>query len=258
MTSTRWAVVDTETDGLFAPIHVVEIAAQLMQGWNPVGQAFRVLLNHDVPIPPEVVAVHGYTRSFLREHGLEPRRAHEQFRDYLGDVPLVAHNLSFDWDRCLEPEWGRLGIAPFARRGFCSMLLCRRVIPETRSHRLSYLKEHFGLAGGQSHRALNDGTTTVELIRRVLQPKLSSAGLETFEAIARFSRHTPVRKCWEQIHNKEKQSPREAGAGLRLSPEAEHAPILQRDNEAAVAIGGQAPGHGGGRQRLRPDDFPRL
>ncbi len=49
----RWVIIDTETDGLCAPIHVVEICGQLMEGWTPIGTPFRMLLNHDVPIPWE-------------------------------------------------------------------------------------------------------------------------------------------------------------------------------------------------------------
>jgi len=56
MNGTDWLIVDTETDGLSDPIHVVEIAAQRMSGWQPVGEKFRVLLNHNVHIPAVAVA----------------------------------------------------------------------------------------------------------------------------------------------------------------------------------------------------------
>jgi hypothetical protein len=52
MRDESWLVVDTETDGLIEPVQVVEIAAQRMRGWQRDGEAFRVLLNHDVPIDP--------------------------------------------------------------------------------------------------------------------------------------------------------------------------------------------------------------
>jgi DNA polymerase III epsilon subunit-like protein len=87
-----------------------------------------MLLNHDVPIPPEAVAIHGYTREYLATHGHDPVRVHTAFRDYACDYPLVAHNLSYDWNRCLEPEWATLGIPAIGRRGFCSMMLARRVL----------------------------------------------------------------------------------------------------------------------------------
>jgi hypothetical protein len=41
---TEWVILDTETDGLEYPIHVLEVAAQRMRGKSKDGQPFRVFL----------------------------------------------------------------------------------------------------------------------------------------------------------------------------------------------------------------------
>src|SRR5690242_5289285 len=199
MKGTRWVIIDIETDGLYEPIHVVELSGQLMNGWDPVGKPFRMLLNRDVPIDPAAVADHGYTQDYLGKHGQRPTRVYELFRDYATDCPLVAHNLSFDWNRCLEPEWGRLGVPLIGRRGFCSMMLARRVVIETQSYRLKVLKECFQLTQSRSHQAQNDVLTIVELFQRVYRPRLETAKLDTFEAVAAFTKETPVAKCRDII-----------------------------------------------------------
>lgn len=79
---TRWIIVDTETDGLFAPIHTVEIAAQAMIGWKPAGKPFQVFLNHNIRIPAAATAVHGYTSEFLADNGRDPAEAHAMFAEY--------------------------------------------------------------------------------------------------------------------------------------------------------------------------------
>ena len=191
----RWVLVDTETDGLLAPIHVLEIAAQMMEGWEPVGKPFQVFLNHDVAIPPQVVAIHGYTRDFLSERGQPPRDAHEAFRQYAGNHPIVAHNLAYDWNRALGPEWARLGLPPAGCRGFCTMALARRVVSETASYGLDVLKAQFELGGAQSHKALADVQTVARLFSVVLRPRLEAAGLTTFQEWAEFSRRTPISEC---------------------------------------------------------------
>lgn len=191
----KWVIVDTETDGLDAPIHVVEIAAQLMEGWDPCGPPFQVYVNHDTPISPQAVAIHGYTREFLRNHGRPPLEAHEAFRHYAKDRPLVAHNIAYDWNRALEPEWLRLGLAPIGQRGFCTMLLARRVIDEATSFRLDALKSQFQLGCRQSHKALEDVRTVVQLFREVIRPRLEIAGLTSFYEWAEFSRQLPIAKC---------------------------------------------------------------
>jgi DNA polymerase III alpha subunit (gram-positive type) len=199
MNGSRWVIIDTETDGLTQPIHIVELCGQRMEGWEPIGEPFQMFLNHNVPIPRETVAIHGYTQAFLRKNGREPRAVHEAFREFAGDLPLVAHNLSFDWDRCLEPEWGRLGIPPIGRRGFCCLMLARRLALETRGCGLDALKARFRLAPSRSHHARNDVLAVVELFQKVYRPRLESAGFDTFESIAAFASRRPVKKCLELI-----------------------------------------------------------
>lgn len=195
----RWIVIDAETDGLYEPIHVVELSWQLMEGWQPVEEPFRMLLNHDVPIPPEAVAIHGYTQEYLRRNGQDPVHVHTAFREYARDYPLVAHNLSYDWNRCLEPEWARLGVPQVGQRGFCCMMLARRLAPETSSYRLEALKQCFQLTQTQSHQAKNDVLTVVELFQRVYRLRLESAGLNTFNSVSDFAKRTPVAKCLDII-----------------------------------------------------------
>ncbi len=217
MKETLWVIIDTETDGLTKPIHVVELCGQLMEGWMRVGEPFRMLLNHNVHIPAEAVAIHGYTQTYLRAHGHEPRHVHTAFRDYARDYPLVAHNLSYDWDRCLEPEWARLGVAQAGRRGFCCLMLARRLVPETRSYRLDVLKQFFQITRSQSHNAKNDVLTVVELFERVYRLRLESAGFDSFAAIAAFAKRTPIAKCLALVRDgpspvsKGKQPPPRSG-----------------------------------------------
>ena len=200
MQDESWLIVDTETNGVYWPIHAVEIAAQRMRGWQRDGESFQVLLNHDVPIDPGAQAVHGYSREYLRRHGVCPYQAHAAFRDYAGDLPLVAYNLSFDWNRVLEPEYARLGVPTAGRRGFCALTLTRRVVREVSNYRLETLKGHFSLNTGRSHTGRNDVETTVALIERVVSPHLHRAGIHGFAAVAAFARRTPVAACLQHVH----------------------------------------------------------
>ena len=119
MNTTEWILLDTETTGLSAPIYVVELAAQAMRGWQPVGPPFRRLLNQNADIPPEAARVHGYTREILERDGAPASEVYREFADYVQGRPLVAFNLSYDLDEVLWPEWARLGVAPIGSAGFC-------------------------------------------------------------------------------------------------------------------------------------------
>ena len=103
--------------------------------------------------------------------------------------------LGFDWNRCLYPEWVRLGIPPIGRRGFCCLMMARRLALEAASLKLDDLKTRFALSTSRSHHALNDVQTLVELFKEIYQPRLVSAGFDTFDAIAAFASRTPVAWC---------------------------------------------------------------
>ncbi len=205
MEQTEWVLIDTETDGFTDPVHVVEIAAQKMRGWLPVGDKFRVLLNHNIEIPVAATAIHGYTKSFLSKNGLDPIVAHQQFSEFVGDRPIVSHNLSFDWNRALFSEWLRLGLPPAGRRGFCSLMLCRRVIGDAESYSLSYLAQRFDINASSAHRAFGDVDTLTSLFTSVIHPRIKSIGLDSFESLAAFSKKTPVAKCLSSLSSPQKK-----------------------------------------------------
>ena len=78
----QWIIVDTETTGIRNPIYPVEIAGQIMHGWESCGEPFRVLLNFDVPIEPIAEKMHGYSRDYLKQHGIKPEEALCIFLDF--------------------------------------------------------------------------------------------------------------------------------------------------------------------------------
>lgn len=184
---TEWTLIDTETTGLFAPIHVVEVAGVRMRGWEPTGETFQAFLDHDIEIPAAAEAIHGYDRAFLRRRGGPPRDVHRAFREFLGERPICAHNLSYDLDRCLLPEWGRLRTGTAHARGFCTVKLARRALPELKFHGMGLLTRKYGLNRPKAHAALADALATAQLVAEVLAPRLRGSPFEEFAELVRFS-----------------------------------------------------------------------
>ena len=83
MQQTDWIILDTETTGIATPIYVVEVGAQKMRGWEPMGLPFRKLLNQNQDIPPEASRVHGYTREILERDGEPAAQVYEELRRYV-------------------------------------------------------------------------------------------------------------------------------------------------------------------------------
>jgi DNA polymerase-3 subunit epsilon len=83
--------------------------------------------------------------------------------DFIGVIPLVAHNASFDckfWD-------AELARIKYSRRQefACSLLLARRLLPQAPSHKLSDLIAYANLpVAGRAHRALADAEMAASLL----------------------------------------------------------------------------------------------
>ena len=186
---TRWLLIDTETTGLTQPIHAVEIAAQNIEGWKPVGEPFRQLINVDAEIPSEVSRVHGYTKEILQRDGLPPTLVHERLYEYADGAAVCSYNLKYDYDDVLAREWRRLGIVEVLPSGFCLLRLTQRLIDPVSSgnHKLQTLRQFYRLPERGAHTALGDVQTVIDLLTTVLRPMAAEFGLQTVEQLKEFT-----------------------------------------------------------------------
>ena len=180
-----WVLVDTETNGLKLPIVPIEIAAQHMEGWTPVGGAFRCLINQNTRISPEASRVNGFTREILERDGMSPEGAYDAFFEYAGNRPIASYNLAFDYDKILMPEWDGLGIEDVPPRGFCALRLTQRLLDPSPAGncKLQTLRQYYRLPERGAHTARGDVETTADLLGTVLRPIAKQRGLDDWNAI---------------------------------------------------------------------------
>ena len=186
----EWVIIDVETDGLTEPIHVLEIAAQRMRGWEQSGEIFLRLINHGIDIPSKASAIHGFTREILERDGFPPGEVYDALREYVGGFPIVAYNLPFDWDKVLIPEWKRLGVQQIGERGLCALDLTRRLLGSipAGNFKLQTLRRYFQLPDRAAHSADGDVLATADLATQVLQPAAKQLGITTWEALVAKSK----------------------------------------------------------------------
>lgn len=203
MEDKAWYIIDTETNGLDEPRYVVDIAAQRMAGWEKDGPPFRCLINHGVSVSDKASRLHGYTKEILQKKGVPPEDAYNRFRKYVmryagGRYPIAAYNVSFDWDKVLIPEWGRLDISPIGERGICILKLAQRLLSPSPAgnHKLQSLREYYDLNGGQAHSALGDVEVTVELVQRVLKQKAEAEGVRSWSDLENLIENTHPTQIW--------------------------------------------------------------
>jgi DNA polymerase-3 subunit epsilon len=184
-----WIIVDTETNGISDPVFVVDIAAQKMLGWDPVGDPYQVLINQNIDIPPEASRINGYTREILERDGIPVREAYAGLAAYVGNFPLVSYNLEFDWDRVLVPEWKRIGIQQIGSRGICILKMAQRLLDPVPAGncKLQTLRQFYRLPERGAHSALGDVLTVVDLIAKVLRPISEGRKLNSWQSVKSFT-----------------------------------------------------------------------
>ena len=159
-------VIDFETTGLSPALgdRATEVAAVIIKD-NKIINSFQSLMNAGVAIPFYIQQLTGISNAMLRK-APPCQKVMQELADFIGDIPLVAHNASFD-TKFLDAEWFRIHYKrrqPFA----CSMLLSRRIYPHFPDHKLGSLVRHLKLpTTGEYHRALADAEMTAGLLIRI-------------------------------------------------------------------------------------------
>ena len=160
------AVIDFETTGMTPAqgARATEVAIVLLEGGQVVDR-FQSLLRTGVWIPPFITQLTGITNAMVAAAPDAEGVMREAAR-FVGNAPMVAHNAAFDrkfW--CAELGLAGMG-APHAFA--CTVLLSRRLYPESPSHKLGSIVDHLGLPrAGRAHRALADAEMAAAVLARM-------------------------------------------------------------------------------------------
>jgi DNA polymerase-3 subunit epsilon len=155
-------VLDFETSG-GSPQYgdrAIEIGAVLIEN-NTITDRFQSLMNPGFRISSFIESFTGISNDMVK--AAPPcEEVIEQFAEFMGDHPLVAHNASFD-RRFLDSELGFIGRSRNNNMA-CTMLAARRVYPKVPNYRLRTLVRYCGIyTDGTFHRALADAEMTGQL-----------------------------------------------------------------------------------------------
>jgi len=150
-------VFDTETSGLSPQRHdrIIEIGAVKLNE-NGIVDEFSSLIDADVLISPYAQAIHGISPQMLCGQP-QPEQVFRAFQQFVGQLPLVAHNASFDRN-FLHAEYARLGDR-LTNKIECTLQLSRKRLANSPNHKLETVYLVLGGVVDQNikrHRALDD------------------------------------------------------------------------------------------------------
>lgn len=161
----EYVLIDTETTGFGASARLVEVAALHVRDGACV-QRYESLVRPDISIPWQASRIHGITDATVRS---APREAAvvRALRDFVGNLPLVAHNASFDVT-VIRGACARAGVPTPGCVVWCTMKLARRFVADAPAYNLGALARHLALPAVPAHRAMADVVTTHRLVGAIL------------------------------------------------------------------------------------------
>jgi ATP-dependent DNA helicase DinG len=155
-------VLDTETTGLsFKDCELIQIAAARIDGREVVDR-FETFVHPGRPIPRQIQRLTGI-RDLDVINAPEPREAVAALAEFVGGMPVLAHNASFDRTFIEAVPGGR----EVSDTWIDTLALSRIALPRLSTHRLADMAEAFGVAA-VTHRAGDDVDALVGMWRVIL------------------------------------------------------------------------------------------
>ncbi|MBM5812991.1 MAG: hypothetical protein FJ191_13685 [Gammaproteobacteria bacterium] len=165
----RFAVLDCETTGFRKGDRIVELAAGVVENGAYL-QTLHFRLHPGIPIPAEATAVHGYgDASVAGLEAFDAGKARELLDLLTGaEGPVYAHNVPFDLETILLPEFARVGADAAALAALpwsCTLKMARELWPGEPND-LGAVAERLGV---EFHGAAHSATVDVDVLRRCVE-----------------------------------------------------------------------------------------
>ncbi len=162
---------------------IIEISAARYRN-GKLQDTFSHLLSISKPLSYLITDLTGITDADLKgQPKLDDVR--DAFKEFVGDYPLVGHNLAFDLG------FLRAKNIPLNNRVFDTWRLATIAFPELKSHSLQSIVGHLGITANRSHRALDDAKQSAELFY-ILVERLAAQPAQDLAAVVAFLEDHPI------------------------------------------------------------------
>ncbi|MCX6124491.1 MAG: exonuclease domain-containing protein [Proteobacteria bacterium] len=159
-------VFDTETTGLDTQVdRIIEFGAIKYLSGKPI-EEFWSFVRTDIELNQNIQSITGITQDMIKDAPMIDQVLPDFLKFIRGGI-LVAHNAEFDMGM-LNSACGRLGY-DLEWPSFCTVKLCRRILPGLMNYKLDTVAEHFGLTFEARHRAVGDVKVLAGIINSILE-----------------------------------------------------------------------------------------
>lgn len=182
-------IFDTETTGFdpFSGDRIVEIGCVEVENYLPTGRTFHKYINPERDVPHAAAQIHGLTTERLQG---EPVFAEiiADFRDFVGDLVLIAHNAEFDM-KFINWEMEKLGFSAYApTQSLDTLAIARRKFPGS-PNSLDALCKRFSIDNSNrvKHGALLDAELLAEVYLELMGGRQRGLSLEVEQSTVKIS-----------------------------------------------------------------------
>lgn len=157
--------LDLETTGISPLVDkIIEIAA--VKVTQEEVTVFETLINPEIDIPPFTTGIHGITDAMVKNKPVICEVL-PKFNEFLGDLPIIAHNAKFDLG-FLVFDYHQLKIPLPKSDVVCSCMASRRSFKDVENHKLSTLCKAFKIPLLNHHRASDDAWACLTVLAKAL------------------------------------------------------------------------------------------
>jgi len=198
--TTTFVVFDTETTGFNAggSDSMIEIGAVKICGGEIVDR-FDELINPNKILNPKITELTNITDQMLEDKESE-EVVTKKFMEWVGDLPMVAHNAKFDIS-FLEMAFKKYNLGEFKNTVIDTLELSRTLDNNFARHSLSALVKRYNVVFDEDghHRADYDSEATALVFHQMLT-KLDSRNLETIDSLDDLVSKDEIHKYGRPFH----------------------------------------------------------
>ena len=181
-----YVVFDLETTGLYSNKgdSIIEIGAVKMCKGKII-DTFDVLVNPGIKISDEIISITGITNEMLEGKGNEEDTV-KDFINWVGDLPMVAHNAKFDIS-FINSAYRKYNLGVLNNTLIDTLGLSRYLESNERYHNLATLVIRYNIDWDEEkhHRANYDAEGTALIFYKMLN-KLKNNNINTIEDLKRY------------------------------------------------------------------------
>ena len=153
--------LDLETTGLnSSQDRIIEVGALKTKGRKEVAE-FEALVKPGIPIQSFVVRLTGITEAEVSEKGRELQPVLSELQEFIGDCPLIGHNLNFDL------SFLKAAGLDLPNQALDTAILTALILPVEKHYSLRVLAKKF-FNETETHRSLSDARQTFKLLWAVI------------------------------------------------------------------------------------------